>query len=58
MSDDRARGADVGMGDKSTEVTETERREAFDRFAMYTAPAMLAMLASNAKAQDCVSPCG
>ena len=58
MSDDRARGADEGIADKSTEITETERREALGRLAKYTAPAMLAMLASNANAQVCVSPCG
>jgi hypothetical protein len=44
MSDDRERGADDGTTEQSQKPT---RREAFGRFAKYTAPIMLAMLLSE-----------
>jgi hypothetical protein len=44
---------------QSEKPTDLERREALARLAKYTAPAMLALLASSedAGAQPCVSPC-
>ncbi len=53
--------ADGGLGDdsKREELLDPKRREALARLAKYTAPAMLALLASteNAGAVPCVSPC-
>jgi hypothetical protein len=53
--------ADVGGVDDSKrgELLDPKRREALARLAIYTAPAMLALLASSedAGAQPCVSPC-
>src|SRR5258708_3427501 len=53
--------ADGGLGDdsKREELLDPKRREALARLAKYTAPAMLALLASSedAGAAPCVSPC-
>ncbi len=44
MSDDRERGPDDGIKDRSQGPS---RREALNRFAKYTAPATLALLLSQ-----------
>jgi len=47
MIDNKQNAAEISVEESQTEVKDVSRRKAFARFAAYTAPAMLALLASE-----------
>jgi hypothetical protein len=47
MNNDRERGSDKGPANQPEDIAREKQREAVGRFAKYTAPAMLALLAGD-----------